>query len=45
VHWVILNGRVYDAATLDQLAPKAQKRQPFFFQLQQPAYMGLGTKR
>jgi imidazolonepropionase-like amidohydrolase/Tol biopolymer transport system component len=44
VRWVILNGRVYDAATLDQLAPKAEKREPFFFQLQQPAYVGLGMK-
>jgi imidazolonepropionase-like amidohydrolase/Tol biopolymer transport system component len=45
VHWVILNGRVYDAATLDQLAPDAHKREPFFWQREKPAFTGLGQPR
>jgi len=29
---VVLNGRVYDSMTLDQIAPDAHKREPFFWQ-------------
>jgi adenine deaminase len=29
---VVLNGRVYDAATMNELAPTARTRQPFFFE-------------
>lgn len=29
---VMLNGRLYDANTLNQIAPKKQKREPFFFE-------------
>lgn len=29
---VVLNGRVYDAATMKELAPTARARQPFFFE-------------
>jgi hypothetical protein len=43
---VILNGRVYDSMTLDQLYPNAQKRQPFFWektpQLFSPQATGVG---
>ena len=28
----MLNGRLYDAATLDQIAPDARKRPPFWWQ-------------
>jgi imidazolonepropionase-like amidohydrolase/Tol biopolymer transport system component len=44
VHWVIQNGRVYDAATLDELAPTPHKRQPFFWQLEKPAFTDIGSK-
>jgi imidazolonepropionase-like amidohydrolase/Tol biopolymer transport system component len=32
VHYVMLNGRLYDAATLDEIAPRARKRPPFWWQ-------------
>jgi imidazolonepropionase-like amidohydrolase/Tol biopolymer transport system component len=32
VRYVMLNGRLYDAATLDQIAPDARKRPPFWWQ-------------
>lgn len=32
IRQVVLNGRVYDSMTLDQLAPDKVKRQPFFWQ-------------
>ena len=32
VRYVMLNGRLYDAATLDQVAPDAKKRPPFWWQ-------------
>jgi hypothetical protein len=35
---VIQNGRVYDARTLDQLAPDHHKREPFFWQKDKPAF-------
>jgi imidazolonepropionase-like amidohydrolase len=38
IHWVIQNGRVYDALTLDQLAPNPRKREPFFWQKEKPAF-------
>jgi imidazolonepropionase-like amidohydrolase/Tol biopolymer transport system component len=38
VRLVIANGRVYDGMTLDQLAPEAKKREPFFWQRQAPAF-------
>jgi imidazolonepropionase-like amidohydrolase/Tol biopolymer transport system component len=38
VRWVVLNGRVYDAATMDELAPRTRKREPFFWQREQPAF-------
>jgi imidazolonepropionase-like amidohydrolase/Tol biopolymer transport system component len=38
IRLVIQNGRVYDARTLDQLAPDAHKREPFFWQKDKPAF-------
>jgi imidazolonepropionase-like amidohydrolase/Tol biopolymer transport system component len=38
VRLVVQNGRVYDARTLDQLAPDRHKREPFFWQKDQPAF-------
>lgn len=32
VSQVMLNGRLYDAASMDQLAPDSVQRQPFFFE-------------
>jgi len=40
VHWVIANGHVYDAATMDEVGNHPRKRQPFFFQLPQHVYSG-----
>jgi len=40
VHWVIANGHVYDAATMDEVGNHPRKRQPFYFQLPQHAYSG-----
>ncbi|MCC5861596.1 MAG: PD40 domain-containing protein [Gammaproteobacteria bacterium] len=44
VVYTMLNGRLYDSATMHQLAPQAVERQPFFFERQggdawQPATM------
>jgi Tol biopolymer transport system component len=44
VRWTMLNGRLYDAATMNQVAPEAVPRRPFFFELEggdawQPATM------
>ena len=33
VVWTVLNGRVYDAATMDEIAPTPRKRAPFFWQM------------
>lgn len=35
---VVANGRVYDGVNLDQLAPDKVKREPFFWQKQQPVF-------
>jgi cytosine/adenosine deaminase-related metal-dependent hydrolase len=32
VSWVVLNGRVYDTATMDQIAPSSVPRRPFYFE-------------
>jgi hypothetical protein len=37
IRTVVLNGRVYDGMTLDQLAPNPRKRETFFFQKQHGA--------
>ena len=39
---VVLNGRVYDSMTLDQIAPDPHKREPFFFQ--QKGGSGVGSR-
>lgn len=44
VAWTMLNGRLYDAATMHQVAPARVERRPFFFELEggdawQPATM------
>jgi imidazolonepropionase-like amidohydrolase len=38
VHWVAANGRVYDARTLDETGNHPHKREPYYFQLGQPAF-------
>ncbi|HKH43255.1 MAG TPA: amidohydrolase family protein [Thermoanaerobaculia bacterium] len=38
LRWVILNGRVYDARTLDEAGNHPQKRDPYFWQLEQPTF-------
>jgi imidazolonepropionase-like amidohydrolase len=35
VSQVMLNGRLYDASTLDELLPRARKRAPFWWERQQ----------
>ena len=32
IRFTMLNGRLYDARTLDEIAPRARKRAPFFFE-------------
>ena len=44
VAWTMLNGRLYEAATMNQVAPQAAPRRPFFFEREggdawQPATM------
>lgn len=34
VRYTVLNGRLYDASTMNQLAPDASERGPFFFELE-----------
>jgi Tol biopolymer transport system component/imidazolonepropionase-like amidohydrolase len=34
VAWTMLNGRLYEAATMNQVAPATVPRQPFFFELE-----------
>lgn len=34
VAYTMLNGRLYDASTMDQVAPEAHEREPFFFELE-----------
>ena len=34
IRYTVLGGRVYDAATMNQLAPEAVDREPFFFELE-----------
>ena len=38
VRLVVLNGRVYDGMTLDQIAPEAKKRPAFYWQKEKPAF-------
>jgi hypothetical protein len=33
VRWVMVNGRLYDAATMDQVAPDEVPRRPFYWEL------------
>jgi imidazolonepropionase-like amidohydrolase/Tol biopolymer transport system component len=40
---VVLNGRVYDSMTLDQIAPDPHKREPFFWQ-QKGGSMAVGSR-
>lgn len=32
VAWTMLNGRLFDASTMNQVAPEQVERQPFFFE-------------
>ncbi len=36
VRWVMVNGRLYDAATMDQIGNHPAKRRPFFFEEESP---------
>jgi len=38
LRWVIANGRVYDARTLDEAGNHPHKREPYFWQREQPAF-------
>jgi len=44
LHWVIANGRVYDARTMDEAGNHPHKREPYFWQLQQPAFAATAAK-
>jgi imidazolonepropionase-like amidohydrolase/Tol biopolymer transport system component len=38
VHWVIVNGRVFDARTMHEAGNHPRQRPPFYWQLDRPAY-------
>ena len=38
IRWVVANGRVYDSMTMDQAGNHPKKREPFFWQREQPAF-------
>ena len=38
IRFVVLNGRVYDGVTLDQVGNHPQKREPFFWEKKAPAF-------
>ena len=40
IRWVVANGRVYDARTMDEAGNHPKKREPHYFQLGLPAYAG-----
>jgi cytosine/adenosine deaminase-related metal-dependent hydrolase len=40
VRYVILDGRLYDAHTLDQLAPEERSAEPFYFEAGGPCGVG-----
>ena len=42
VRYVVLNGRLYDAATMNQLAPDPTERPPFWWQKDPRDYAALG---
>ena len=42
---VVLNGRVYDAATLDQRGNHPKKREPFYWQRERPAFASASAKQ
>jgi len=43
VETVVLNGRVYDAATLDQIYPERVEREPFYWQREPGAFSKMRT--
>jgi imidazolonepropionase-like amidohydrolase len=44
LRWVILNGRVYDSMTLDEVGNHPHKRDPYFWQREQPAFAATAAK-
>ncbi len=38
VRWMVVNGRVFDAATMDEVGNHPKKREPFFWQGERPAF-------
>ncbi len=38
ISWVVVNGRVYNARTMDEAGNHPYKREPYYFQLDQPAF-------
>jgi imidazolonepropionase-like amidohydrolase/Tol biopolymer transport system component len=42
---VVVNGRVYDAATLDQLGNHPKKREPFYWQKDKPTFVSTSAKQ
>ncbi len=44
IRYVMLNGRLYDANTLDEIAPQPRKREPFWFELPGSDLNGAGIQ-
>lgn len=45
VRYVVLNGRLFDAATMNQLSPEPKRREPYFFQRDPAHFAGLAGER
>lgn len=45
ISMVMLNGRLYDASTMDEIGNRSQKRLPFWWEEKQPVRTTNGTKR
>lgn len=44
IRYVMVNGRLYDASTLDEIAPTPRKREPFWFELPGSDLNGAGIQ-
>jgi cytosine/adenosine deaminase-related metal-dependent hydrolase len=42
VHWTVINGRVFDADTMNQVFPTAMQREPLYFEADGVDGTGLG---
>jgi hypothetical protein len=45
VRWVVLDGRLYDAMSLDELGNRPRQREPFFWELPAAGWVELSGRR